>query len=70
MPQRSSCRSAPDGDRVQRLLQSERRCRSQTTLTLPQVRAVVPEVLTAHFFMTRPQYLKWMPELTNVELRI
>lgn len=51
-------------------LQSERRRRGQTQLTLPQVRAVIQEVLTAHFFMTQPQYLKWMLKLRDVELRI
>jgi SRSO17 transposase len=51
-------------------LQSERRRRGQTQLTLPQVRAVLQEVLTAHFFMTQPQYLKWMLKLKDVELRI
>ena len=53
-----------------RFLQSERRRRGQTQLTLPQVRAVLQEVLTAHFFMTQPQYLKWMLKLKDVELRI
>jgi SRSO17 transposase len=51
-------------------LQSERRRRGQTHLTLPQVRAVIQEVLTAHFFMTQPEYLKWMLKLKDVELRI
>ena len=51
-------------------LQNERRRRKQTHLTLPRVRAVMQEVLTAHFFMTQPQYLKWMLELKDVELRI
>jgi SRSO17 transposase len=51
-------------------LQSERRRRGQTHLTLPQVRAVIQEVLTAHFFMTQPHYLKWMLKLKDVELRI
>ncbi len=50
-------------------LQNERRRRAQTTLTLPQVRAVIQEVLTAHFFMTQPHYLKWMLQLKDVELR-
>jgi len=50
-------------------LQSERRRRSQTHLTLPRVRAVIQEVLTAHFFMTQPHYLKWMLKLKDVELR-
>ncbi len=51
-------------------LQSERRRHGQTQLTLPQVRAVIQEVLTAHFFMTQPHYLKWMLKLKDVELRI
>jgi len=51
-------------------LQNERRRRKQTHLTLPRVRAVMQEVLTAHFFMTQPHYLKWMLELKDVELRI
>ena len=50
-------------------LQSERRRRGQTHLTLPRVRAVIQEVLTAHFFMTQPHYLKWMLKLKEVELR-
>jgi SRSO17 transposase len=50
-------------------LQSERRRRGQTHLTLPRVHAVVQEVLTAHFFMTQPNYLKWMLKLKDVELR-
>ena len=51
-------------------LQHERRRRGQTQLTLPQVRAVIQEVLTAHFFMTHPGYLKWMLKLKDVQLRI
>ena len=50
-------------------LQNERRRRGQTTLTLPRVRAVIQEVLTAHFFMTQPHYLKWMLKLKDVEMR-
>jgi SRSO17 transposase len=50
-------------------LQIERRRRSQTHLTLPRVRAVIQEVLTAHFFMTQPHYLKWMLKLKDVEMR-
>jgi SRSO17 transposase len=50
-------------------LQNERRRRGQTSLTLPRVRAVITEVLTAHFFMTQPHYLKWMLRLKEVELR-
>ena len=50
-------------------LQNERRRRGQTHLTLPRVRAVIQEVLTAHFFMTQPHYLKWMLKLKEVEMR-
>jgi SRSO17 transposase len=50
-------------------LQNERRRRGQTHLTLPRVRAVIQEVLTAHFFMTQPNYFKWMLKLKDVELR-
>lgn len=51
-------------------LQNERRRRGQTHLTLPQVRAVMTEVLCAHFFITQPHYLDWMLKLKKVELRI
>lgn len=51
-------------------LQIERRRRGQTHLTLPRVRAVIQEVLTAHFFMTQPHYLKSMLKLKDVEMRI
>jgi SRSO17 transposase len=51
-------------------LQSERRRRGQTSLTLPHVRAVMTEVLCAHFFITQPHYLDWMLKLKKVELRI
>ena len=51
-------------------LQIERRRRGQAHLTLPRVRAVIQEVLTAHFFMTQPHYLKWMLKLKDVEMRI
>lgn len=50
-------------------LQNERRRRGQTHLTLPRVRAVIQEVLTAHFFMTQPYYLEWMLKLKDVEMR-
>lgn len=50
-------------------LQNERRRRRQAHLTLPRVRAVIQEVLTAHFFMTQPHYLKWMLALKEVEMR-
>lgn len=51
-------------------LQNERRRRGQPRLTLPQARAIIQEVLTAHFFMTQPHYLTWMLKLKDVELRI
>lgn len=51
-------------------LQNERRRRGQTQLTLPRVRAVIQEVLTAHFFITQPRYLKWMLKLKDVKLQI
>ena len=51
-------------------LQNERRRRGQTQLTLPRVRAVMQEVLSAHFFITHPHYLKWMLKLKDVTLRI
>ena len=54
---------------VYSFLQNERRRRGQTALTLPRVRAVIQEVLTAHFFMTQPHYLKWMLKLKDVEMR-
>jgi hypothetical protein len=34
------------------------------------VRAVIQEVLTAHFFVTTPGYLERMLKLRNVQLRI
>jgi len=43
--------------------------RAQTRLTLPRVRAVIQEVLTAHFFMTQPHYMKWMLRLKEVDMR-
>jgi len=52
------------------LVQNGRRRRGQTHLTLPRVRAVIQDVLTAHFFMTQPHYLKWMLQLKDVTLRI
>jgi len=51
-------------------LQVERRRRPSPSLTLPHVRAIVQEVLTAHFFVTRPHYLHRMLKLQQVSLRI
>jgi SRSO17 transposase len=39
-------------------LQDERRRARARSPTLPVARAVVKEILTAHFFVTRPHYLR------------
>lgn len=44
--------------------------RPSRDLTLPRVRAIIQEVLTAHFFITRPHYLHRMLKLQQVSLRI
>lgn len=52
-------------------LQDERRrvgARQQPTL--PVARAVITEILTAHFFVTRPHYLRTMQKLAEINLRI
>lgn len=46
------------------------RRRVPASLILPAVRAIIREVLTAHFFVTRPRYLKRMLALQSVVLRI
>jgi SRSO17 transposase len=51
-------------------LQVERQQPTSRSLTLPHVRAIIREVLTAHFFVTRPHYLKRMLKLQDVVLRI
>ena len=51
-------------------LQVERQRPASRALTLPAVRAIIREVLTAHFFVTRPRYLKRMLALQSVVLRI
>ena len=51
-------------------LQVERQRPASRVLTLPHVRAIIREVLTAHFFVTRPHYLKRMLALKDVVLRI
>jgi len=51
-------------------LQVERQRRASRGLTLPRVRAIIQEVLTAHFFVTRPHYLQRMLKLQQVSLRI
>lgn len=51
-------------------LQVERQRRPARDLTLPRVRGILQEILTAHFFVTRPHYLKRMLALQDVVLRI
>ena len=51
-------------------LQVERRRRPARDLTLPRVRTILQEVLTAHLFITRPHYLQRMLALQQVSLRI
>ena len=51
-------------------LQVERQRPDARGLTLPKVRAIIQEVLTAHFFVTQPHYLKRMLKLQSVVLRI
>lgn len=51
-------------------LQVERQRRPSRDLTLPRVRAIIQEILTAHLFITRPHYLKRMLALQDVVLRI
>lgn len=51
-------------------LQCERQRRATHTPTLPIVRAVITEILTAHFFVTRPHYLRTMQKLARIDLRI
>jgi SRSO17 transposase len=51
-------------------LQHERRRRGARLPTLPVARAVFTEILTAHFFVTQPHYLKTMQKLADMNLRI
>jgi SRSO17 transposase len=51
-------------------LQDARRRASASRPTLPVVRAVITEILTAHFFVTRPHYLQTMQKLAKINLRI
>jgi SRSO17 transposase len=51
-------------------LQHERGRRGTRRPTLPVARAVITEILTAHFFVTRPQYLNTMHKLAEINLRI
>jgi SRSO17 transposase len=40
-------------------LQSERRRRANVALTFPQIHAVVQEIITGFFIVSRPKYLTW-----------
>lgn len=51
-------------------LQDERRRAGGRVPTLPVARAVITEILTAHFFVTRPHYLRTMQKLAEINLRI
>jgi SRSO17 transposase len=51
-------------------LQCERQRRGTRLPTLPLVRAVITEILTAHFFVSRPHYLRTMQKLAEIDLRI
>jgi SRSO17 transposase len=51
-------------------LQTERRRRGARLPTLPIARAIITEILTAHFFVTHPHYLDTMLKLKAISLRI
>jgi SRSO17 transposase len=51
-------------------LQQEREQTGTRAPTLPVVRAVIQEILTAHFFITRRGYLEMMLKLKEIELLI
>jgi SRSO17 transposase len=51
-------------------LQDARRRAGAQLPTLPVARAVITEILTAHFFVTRPTYLRTMQKLAEINLRI
>ena len=51
-------------------LQAERRRRGARLPTLPIARAMITDILTAHFFVTHPHYLDTMLKLRNISLRI
>jgi SRSO17 transposase len=51
-------------------LQDARRRAARQLPTLPVARAVITEILTAHFFVSRPHYLRTMVKLAEINLRI
>jgi SRSO17 transposase len=50
-------------------LQQERLRRGRSDLTFPKVRAVITEILTAHYLITHPRYLDIMLKLKEIQLR-
>jgi SRSO17 transposase len=50
-------------------LQRERQRRRSSALTFPKVRAVMTDILTAHYLITHPRYLDLMLKLKDIELR-
>lgn len=50
-------------------LQTERRQGARAP-SLPIANAVITEILTAHFFVTRPHYLRTLQKLAEIDLRI
>jgi len=51
-------------------LQDTRRQAGTRLPSLPVARAVITEILTAHFFVTRPHYLRIMQKLAEINLPI
>jgi len=51
-------------------LQGERLRRRRHTLTFPQARAVITDILTAHYFLTHWRHLKMLLDLAEIPLRI
>jgi len=50
-------------------LQQERLRRGRSDLTFPKVKAVITEILTAHYLVTHPRYLDIMLKLKEIQLR-
>ena len=50
-------------------LQQERLRRRRSDLTFPKARAVMTDILTAHYLITHPRYLNLMLKLKEIQLR-
>lgn len=50
-------------------LQQERLRRGRSDLTFPKIKAVITEILTAHYLITHPRYLDIMLKLKEIQLR-